>query len=48
MFVPDEIILPMHNWDHSSIFRFEGAHNWGYKAILNVLQDLLDELEKSL
>ncbi|KAN0101984.1 Ankyrin repeat-containing domain protein [Hyaloscypha variabilis] len=46
MNVPDEIILPMHDCDHSSICRFDGAHSWGYKAIVNVLQDWLDELEK--
>lgn len=47
MNVPEEVIIPMFGCDHSSICKFEGAHKFGYKQILIVLQDWLDELKKS-
>jgi hypothetical protein len=47
MSVPEEIILPMPGYDHSSICKFEGVHSVGYKIVLNVLREWVDELRKS-
>jgi hypothetical protein len=47
MNIPDEIIQPMPGCNHNNICKFGGASSGGYKTVLNVLKDWVDELKKS-
>ena len=46
MDIAGERIIPMQGCDHRTICRFTGATSEGYKTILNVLQDWVEELNQ--
>lgn len=46
MDVARERIVPMHGCDHRSVCRFSGRDSEGYKIVLGVLQDWVNDINE--